>query len=180
MLWLTLCNPMDCSLPASPVLHYLPELAQICVHRVSDTIWPSHSQLPPFPFPLFQSSSASGSFPVGPLKYQSFSFSISPSDEYSGLISFRTDWLISLQSKGFSRVFSSTTVSKHRFFCTQPSLQSSSHIRTWLLEKLQLWLDRPLSAKWCLCFLTFSLGLSHRPLCIIMHLPSTWQGPDAV
>ena len=87
-----LCDPMDRSTPGFPVLHYLPELAQICVHRVSDTIWPSHSQLPPFPFPLFQSSLASGSFPVGPLKYQSFSFSISPSDEYSGLISFSIDW----------------------------------------------------------------------------------------
>ena len=79
------------------------------------------SSAAPFSFYL-QSFSASGSFPVSRLKYQSFSFSISPSNEYSGLFSFRIDWLISLQSKGFSRVFSSTTVSKHRFFCTQPSL----------------------------------------------------------
>ena len=43
--------------------------------------------------------------------------------------------LISLQSKGLSRVFSNTTVSKHQFFCTQPSLRSNSHIHTWLLEK---------------------------------------------
>ena len=67
-------------------------------------------------------------------KYWSFSFSISPSNEYSGLISFRTG-LIPLQSKGLSRVFSSTTVQKHQFFSTQPSLWFSSHIRTWLLEK---------------------------------------------
>ena len=68
-------------------------------------------------------------------KYWSFSFNISPSNEHPGLISFRMDWLISLQYKGLSRVFSNTTVQKHQFFCTQLSLQSNSHIHTWLLEK---------------------------------------------
>ena len=63
-------------------------------------------------------------------KYWSFSFSISPSNEYSGLISFRMDWLISLQSKGHSRVFSSTTVQKHQFFSIQLSLVTNSHIHT--------------------------------------------------
>ena len=53
-------------------------------------------------------------------KYWSFSFSMSPSNEYSGLISFRIDYLISLLSKGLSRVFSSTTIQKHQFFSTQP------------------------------------------------------------
>ena len=52
----------------------------------------------------------------------SFSISISPSNEHPGLISFRMDWLISLQPKGLSRVFSNTTVQKHQFFCTQLSL----------------------------------------------------------
>ena len=52
-------------------------------------------------------------------KYWSFSFSISPSSEYSGLISFRIDWL---QSKGLSRVFCNTTVQKYQFFGTQVSL----------------------------------------------------------
>ena len=55
--------------------------------------------------------------------------------------------LISLQSKGLSRVFSNTTVKKHQFFGAQPSLWSSSHIHTWLLEKPWLWLYGPLSAK---------------------------------
>ena len=55
--------------------------------------------------------------------------------------------LISLLSKGLSRVFSSTTVQKHKFFSVQPSLWSNSHIHTWLLEKSSLWLHRPLSAK---------------------------------
>ena len=51
-------------------------------------------------------------------QYWSLSFSISPSNEYSGLISFRIDWLVSLQSRGLSRVFSSITIQKHQFFST--------------------------------------------------------------
>ena len=80
-------------------------------------------------------------------KYWGFSFSISPSNEYSGLISFRTDWLDLLVVKGLSRVFSNTTVQKHQFFGAQLSLWSNSHILTWLLAKQWLWLDGPLSAK---------------------------------
>ena len=68
-------------------------------------------------------------------KYWSFSFSISPSNEYSGLISLGLTGLISLQSKGLSRVFSNTTVQKHQFFSAQLSLWSSSHIHTCLLKK---------------------------------------------
>ena len=70
-------------------------------------------------------------------KYWSFSFSIIPSNEYSELISYSIDWLISLQSKGLSRVFSSTAVQKHQFFRAKPSLWSNSHIHAWLLEKSQ-------------------------------------------
>ena len=61
--------------------------------------------------------------------------------------------LNSLLSKGLSRVFSNTTVQKHQFFGALPSLWSSSHIHTWLLERPHPWLYRPLSARWCLCFL---------------------------
>ena len=65
--------------------------------------------------------------------YWSFSFSISPSNEYWKV------WfplgLTGLRSKGLSRVFSSTTIGKHQFFGTQPSLWSNSHIRTWILQK---------------------------------------------
>ena len=68
-------------------------------------------------------------------KYWSFSFSISPSSEHSGLISFRMVWLDFLQSKGLSRVFSNTTVQKHQFFSAQLSLWSNYHIHTRLLEK---------------------------------------------
>ena len=91
-------------------------------------------------------------------KYCSFSFSICPSSEYSGLISFRIG-LISLQSKGLSRVFSNTTVQKHQFFGIQPSLWSSFYIHTWLLGKTIPWLYGPLSAKYCLYFLICCLGL---------------------
>ena len=92
----TLCDHMDCSIPAFPVLHHFPEFAQTHVHWVGDAIQPSQSSAAPFsrlwPLP------ASESFPIGCYlcirwpKYGSFSFSLSPSNEYSGLISFRIDW----------------------------------------------------------------------------------------
>ena len=79
-----------------------------------------------------QSFPASGSFPMSVLlkgwtKYWSFSFSISPSNDYSGLISLGWTGLISLQSKGLSRVFYNTIVQKHQFFGSQLSLWSNSH-----------------------------------------------------
>ena len=68
--------------------------------------------------------------------------------------------LIPLLSKELSRAFSGTTVWKHQFFSTRPSLWSSSHIHTWLLEKPELWLYRTLSEKWHLSFLIRCLGFS--------------------
>ena len=68
--------------------------------------------------------------PIRCPKYWSFSFSISSSKEYSGLISLGWTGWISLQSKGLSKVFSNTTVQKHQFFSVQLSLQSNSHIHT--------------------------------------------------
>ena len=69
-------------------------------------------------------------------KYWSFSFSISSSNEYSGLISFRIDWLDLLTvQRILKRVFSNTTVQRHQFFNDQPSLWSNSDIHTRLLEK---------------------------------------------
>ena len=64
-----------------------------------------------------------------------WSFSISPSEEYTGFISLGLTGWISLQSKGLSRVLSNTTFQKHQFFGVQPSLCSNSHIHTWWLEK---------------------------------------------
>ena len=63
-------------------------------------------------------------------KYWSFSFSISPSNEYSELSSFRIDWFNLLATKGLLRGFSSTTVQKHQLFGAQPSLWYNSHIHT--------------------------------------------------
>ena len=107
---LTLCNPMDYSTPGFPVLHYLLGFAQTRVHWVNDAIRSSYPVLPSSAF-AFNLSQHQGLFQwvsfshhdVGQ-KYWRFSFSISPFNEYSGLISFRIDW-ISLQSKGLSRVF---------------------------------------------------------------------------
>ena len=77
--------------------------------------------LPPSIFPSIRVLSNESVLHIRWPKYWSFSFSISPSNEHPGLISFRTGW-ISLQSKGLSRVFSNTTAQKHQFFGAQISL----------------------------------------------------------
>ena len=93
---------MDCSTPGFPVHHQLPELAQTHVHEVSDAIQPSHplSSSSPPAFNISQHKGlfkwVSSSWP----KYWSFSFNISPSNEYSGLISFRMDWFNLLAVQG--------------------------------------------------------------------------------
>ena len=102
---LTLYNPMNRSTPGLPVHHQLPEFTQIHVHRVSDAIQSSHplsSPSPPAPNPsqhqgLFSNEST---LHLKWPKYWSFSFSISPSNEHSGLISFRMDWLDLLGVQG--------------------------------------------------------------------------------
>ena len=94
---LTLCDPMDCSMPGFPVLHHLLELAQTHVHWVSDAIQPSHPllspSLPAFNLAQHQIFSSESVLDIRWPKYWSFNFSISPSNEYWGLISFRVDWL---------------------------------------------------------------------------------------
>ena len=91
---LTLCDPMNCSTPGLLVHHQLPECTQTHVHWVSDAIQPSHPLSSPSP-PAFNLSQHQGHFkwvvPIRWPKYWSFSFSISPSNEHSGLISFRMD-----------------------------------------------------------------------------------------
>ena len=68
-------------------------------------------------------------------KYWSFSFSLSPSNEYSRLIFFRIYWFDLLHAQRLSRAFSSTTVWKHQYFSVQQYLCSGCHIHTWLLDK---------------------------------------------
>ena len=100
----TLCDPMDYSTPGFPVHYQLPELTKIHVNWVSDAIKPSHPlpspSSPAFNLPhhqgLFQWVSSSHQV----VKALEFNFSLSPSNEYSGLISFRIDWLYLLAVQG--------------------------------------------------------------------------------
>ena len=136
---LTLCNPIDCSMPGLPVPHYLPEFAQVHVHWVSDIIQPSHPLLPSSSF-LFNLSQHQGLFQWVSSSHQvakvlGFSFSISPSNEYSGLISFRIDWFDLLTVQGTFKGLLQHHNSKASFSGTQPSLWSNSHDCTWLLER---------------------------------------------
>ena len=103
----TLCDSMDCSMPGLPVPHHLLEVAQVHVHCIGDPIQPSHPLMLPSPSALnlsqhqglFQWVSRLLRWP----KYCSFSFSISPSNEYSGLISLETDWFDLLAVQGTFR-----------------------------------------------------------------------------
>ena len=147
-----LCNPRNRSIPGLPVHHQLPESTQTHVHRVSDAIQPSHPLLSPYP-PAPNPSQHQGSSPMSQL-FAWGSQTIGVSASASVLPMTTQDWSplgwtgwISLQSKGISRVLSNTTVQKHQFFGAQLSSPSNSHIHTWLLEKPQPWLDRPLLAK---------------------------------
>ena len=139
----TLWDPMNRSTPGLPVHHQLLEFTETHGHWVSDAIQTSHSLSSPSP-PAFNLSQHQSLFKEELAlrmrwpKNWSFSFSISPSNEHPGPISFRMDWLVLLAVQGLSRVFSNTTVQKHQFFGAQLSSQSNSHIHTWPLEK-PLW-----------------------------------------
>ena len=137
-LCLTLCDPTDCSTPGFSVLHHFPELAQTHVHWVSDAIQPSCPLSSPSP--AFNLSQHHGLFLwVGSVRQVAKVFELQLQHQsfqwIFRAVSFRMDWFDLLQSKELSRVFSNTTVQKHQFFGTQPSLWSCSHICTWLLEK---------------------------------------------
>ena len=104
-------------------------LSQWCHPTISSSVIPFSSHLQSFP--------ASGCFPVSQLftsggqSIGSFSFSITPSNEQPGLISFRMGWLDLLAVQGTLK----SLLQKHQFFSAQLSLSSNSHIHTWLLEK---------------------------------------------
>ena len=134
----TLCDPINHSTSGLPVHHQLPEFTQTHLHW---SVMPSNHLilcrplLPPLTFPSIRVFSRELTLHIRWPKYCSFSFSISPSNEYSGLTSFRIDWfdLCAIQRtlKRLSRVFSSTTIRKH-LFGTQLYLWFNSHICTWL------------------------------------------------
>ena len=99
-----LCDPMNRSTPGLPVHYHLPECTQTHVHRVTDAIQPSHPLssrflLPPIP-PSIRVFSNNSALRMRWSKYWSFSFSIIPSKEHPGLISFRMDWLDLLAVQG--------------------------------------------------------------------------------
>ena len=128
----TLCDPMDCSMPGFPVLHYLPEFAQTHVHWVGDAIQQSHPLSFPFSYCL-QSFPESGCLPMSQL-FTSGGQSISASTSVSVLSKNIQGWfpleltgLISLQSKGLSRLFSSSTTRKDQFFGAQPWAEKKVH-----------------------------------------------------
>ena len=135
----TLCDPVNCSTPGLPVPHKLPEFTQTHVHRVSDTIQPSHPLLspsPPAPNPsqhqsLFQWVTSSYRWP----KYWSFSFSIIPSKEIPGLISFRMDWLDLLAVQGSLKSLLQHHSSKASILRCSAFFTVNSHIHTWPQEK---------------------------------------------
>ena len=106
----TLCDPTDCSTPGFPVHHHqLLELAQAHVHHVGDAIQPSHPLssllIPPSIFPSIRVFSNESVLCITWPKYWSFSFSIIPSKEHPGLISFRMDWFGLLPVQGTVKIF---------------------------------------------------------------------------
>ena len=122
---LTLRDPMDCSMLGFPVLRYLPEFAQTHVLWVCDAIQPSHLLSPPSP--ALNHSQHPGSFPVSRF-FKSDGQNTGASASATVLPMNIQNWfplgltgLISLLSKGLSRIFSSTTVRKYQFFGSQPS-----------------------------------------------------------
>ena len=157
---------MICSTPGLPVYHQLPEFTQARVHWVGDAIQPSHPlsphSLPSFSLSQKQVFSNGLALLIRWPKYWSYSFSISPSNEHSQLISFRIDWfdlpavqgtdsqesspapqITSINSLALSLLYGPTLTFKHAYW-----------------ENHSFWLYEPLSPKWWLCFLISCLSLS--------------------
>ena len=148
-LCLTLCDPMDCSTPGFPILLCLLELARTHVHWVGDAIQPSHP-LPPsyscaFNFPSISIFSSESALPIRWSKDWSFSFSINPSNAYSGLISFRIDWFDLLAVQG-------TLNSLLQHHSSKTSILSE-----WKIENLMCLVGLSMLARICLLFLLFNV-----------------------
>ena len=114
----TLCDPMNCSAPGLPVHHHLLEFTQTHVHRVGDAIQTSHplsSPSPPAPNPSsIRVFSNESTLRMRWPKYWSFSYSIIPSKEIPGLISFRMDWLDLLALQATTRISPSPCITSSR------------------------------------------------------------------
>ena len=132
-------------MPGFLVLHYSLEFAQTQVHwtvRLYNCLILCHALLLlPSIFPSIRFFSNESAVCIRWPKCWSFSFSISPTNDYSGLISFKIDWFDLLTVLGsLKSLLPRTTILKHHFFSAGPSLWSKFQSCTWLLEKLQLWL----------------------------------------
>ena len=139
----TLCNPMDCSMPSFSVLHYLRLCSDSC--PLSRWCYLTISSSAAFFSFCPQSFPASVSFPMTWFftKYWSFSFNISPSNEYSGLISFRADLFERINSLARRTLYIQLS---HQHMTTEKTIALTIYI--------------PLSVKWHLCFLICCLGFS--------------------
>ena len=129
----TLCEPWTAALQAS--LPFTISGSLLKLMSIKSVMSSNHLilcrplLLPPLIFPRIRVFSNESALRIRWPKY--WSFSISPSNEYSGLISFRMDWLDLLAVQGtLKRVFSNSTISKHQFFSAQPSLRSNSQVCT--------------------------------------------------
>ena len=152
---------MDCSMPGFPVHHQLLELAQTHVHRVSDAIQPScplSSFSPAFSLSQHQDLFQESDLCIRCPKYWSFSFSISPSNEYSGLISFRIDWfdLLARDSQESSLAAQFENISSSVLSLVYGPTLTFIH---------DYWKNHSFDymkfiSKWCLCFLMYCLGWS--------------------
>ena len=127
--WVAARDSITCPPPSPGVHPNSRPLSPWCHPAISSSVVPFSSCTQSLPASVFSNEST---LRMRWPKYWSFIFSIIPSKEIPGLISFRMDWLD--QSKGLSKVFSNTTVQKHQFFSAQPSSQSNSHIHTWPQE----------------------------------------------
>ena len=155
-------QPNDHSTPGLPVHHQLPESSQTHVHWVGDAIQPSHPLLSPSPPAPNPSSirvfSNESTLCMRWPKYWSFSFSIIPSKEIPGMISFRMDWLDLLAVQGTLKSLLQYHSSKasilqcSAFFIVQLSRPYMTTGKPWP------WLDRPLVVKQCFCFFIWCLG----------------------
>ena len=130
--------PIDRSTSGLPVHHHLPEFTQTHAHWVGDAIQPFHPHpllLLPSIFPSIRVFSNELALCIRWPKYWSFSFNISPSNEYSGLIFFRMDWLDLLAVQGTLKSFLQHHSSKASILQCSAFFMSNSHIHSWLLEK---------------------------------------------
>ena len=130
---LTLCHPMESSTPGFPVHRSwsLLKLMSIALVTPSNHLILCHPLLLPSIFPRIRVCAKESALHISWPKYWSFSFSIGPSNEYLGLISFRIDWSDLLEIQGTLKSLLQHHSSKASI---QLSLQSNSHIHTWLLE----------------------------------------------